>query len=331
MADPTIEKNKIENTDLEQIGIFSDLPISSKEIIVMERNDSLAITMRKFLTEIGFDDIYVCNKISDCVKIFSDFINREMSVTIIIDDNISYKSTKKIVEEVFDIQPNANIIIITTKEKNNVEILELLDKGISSVIQKPLTFQAFSNVFSHMVDKENHPQITKTEQDFEAISSASDRISQNKIQDTLKVETAKIEEMIGKSEDARNISYEKEILEAACNQCNSTNITYIAECPNCGGINFKQQTLIEHYRCGEVFPKEINNNSCPKCNQDMGTAGTDYREFTDFYVCNSCNDRFPKPTTRFNCLDCNNLFIERLANWKKGRKYKVKRRSGQQT
>ena len=131
--------------------------------------------------------------------------------------------------------------------------------------------------------------------------------------------------MVKKSKEARHINFETEILEAACNQCNSTNITYVAECPNCKGINFKQQNLVEHYRCGEVFPKEPNNNICPKCNRDIGSVGTDYREFTDFYVCNSCNDRFPKPLSRFNCLDCNNFFIDKLANWKKGKKYKVEK------
>lgn len=325
MSDSIMDKNKIENIDLLQIEYFSDLPTSNKDIIVFEPNNSLAITIRKLLTKIGFENIYVCKKISDGIKIFSDFINEEISVPIIIDDNITYENMKLIVNEVFDIQPNANIIIITTKEKKDFQISEMLSTGIISVIQKPLTFQAFSNVFSHMFGKEKQPHITTKEQYFDVLALSSDRISQNKIQDILKIENSEIEDMVKKSKEARDISFETEILEAACNQCNSTNITYIAECPNCKGINFKQQNLVEHYRCGEVFPKEANNNTCPKCNQNIGRVGTDYREFIDFYVCNSCNDRFPKPMSRFNCLDCNNSFIEKLVKWKRSNKYKVEK------
>ena len=42
MSKSIIEKNKIENTDLLQIEYFSDMPISNKEIILMEPNNSLA-------------------------------------------------------------------------------------------------------------------------------------------------------------------------------------------------------------------------------------------------------------------------------------------------
>ena len=109
------------------------------------------------------------------------------------------------------------------------------------------------------------------------------------------------------------------------NSITQKNITFISECPNCKGINFKQQNLMEHYRCGEVFPKEPNINICPKCNRDVGSVGKDYREFSDYFVCNSCNDKFPRPFLRFSCLDCGNFFIEKLAAWKKGRIYKIQK------
>ena len=323
MSESSIEKNKLENIDLMQIEYFSDLPISKTEVIVMEYSNPMAITIRKFLTSVGFEDVYICKEIKDGIRIFSDFINKDESVPIIIDDNISYENIKRIVNEVFEIQPNAKIIIITAKEKNDIQITELLSAGISSVIQKPLSLQSFKNVVSYIFENNDQDQGIMAEQSFEFIRTASERISQNKIQDILKTSNIETESLIKKSSESRNIILETEILEAACNQCNSTNITYTAECPNCKGINFKQQNLIEHYYCGEVFPKEPNITTCPKCNKEIGSVGTDYREFSDYYVCNSCNDRFPKPLSRFNCLDCNNFFIEKLAVWKKSKIYRV--------
>ena len=306
-----------------QIEYFSDLPISKTEVIVMEYSNPMAITIRKFLTSVGFEDVYICKEIKDCIRIFSDFINKDMSVPIIIDDNISYENIKRVVNEVFEIQPNAKIIIITAKEKNDKQITELLSVGISSVIQKPISLQSFKNVFSYIFENNSQSNKMMAEESFEFIQSASKRISQNKIQDILKISNTEVENLIKNSSEARNITLETEILEAACNQCNSTNITYTAECPNCNGTNFKQQNLIEHYYCGEVFPKEPNSTTCPKCNKEIGSVGTDYREFSDYYVCSSCNDRFPKPLSRFKCLDCNNFFIEKLAVWKKSKIYRV--------
>ena len=324
MSNSIIEKNKRENIDLLQIEYFSDIPISTKEVLVLEPNEPIALTIRKFLLKLGFENTHICKEMNDCLKIFSDFINNEINLPVIIDDAISYGGIRNITKEIFETQPNAKIIIITTRDRKDVHITELLSTGIVSIIQKPLDYQNFKKSISSIFEKnsEGRPNL---EENFEELISSSKNVSQNKIQDILKVETSEIETLINEASNKRNVILENEILEAACNQCDSTNITYISECPNCKGINFKQQNLIEHYQCGEVFPKEPNNNTCPKCNRDIGTVGTSYREFSDYYVCNSCNDKFPRPLLRFRCLDCNNFFIENLAAWKKGRIFKTQK------
>ena len=95
-------------------------------------------------------------------------------------------------------------------------------------------------------------------------------------------------------------------------------MTFSSECPNCHGINFDQKKLIQHYRCGKIFPEEeIQNNTCPECRKELGSPGTDYREVSEVHICLSCSDKFPKPLTKFICLDCGNSFIDKLAKWKK--------------
>ena len=189
---------------------------------------------------------------------------------------------------------------ISSIEKNNLEKSDLLQ------------IEYFSD----------EPKIGK---DFESILFSCNQISHNKIKDILKTEQSEIEIMIKNAIESRKIILDKEILEAACNQCNSTNITYISECPKCNGTNFKQKDLIEHYSCGEVYPKETGYDTCPKCNKQIGSVGTDYREFLEYHICSSCNDRFPKPLFKFTCFDCGNIFIDKLASWKKSKLYKIQR------
>jgi DNA-binding response OmpR family regulator len=324
MTVSVIEKNKLENIDSLQIEYLSDVPISKKDIVVMESSAPIAITIRKFLADLGFENIFVCENPADGIKIFSDFINNEINIPIIIDSSILNGSIKNIVNDIFEIQVSANIIIITTKEKDDIQIRELFNMGVISIIHKPINFEELKNSLSGILEKKSDIKI-EDEKKIELLLSSYNKVSVNKIHDTLKMEYSKIEALIKKLMDQRILLPDKEVLEAACNMCNSVNISYEAECPQCKGINFRQQNLIEHYRCGEVYPKEMNYTTCPKCNKEIGSVGTDYREFSDFYVCNSCNDRFPKPLFKFVCLECGNFFIEKLAAWKKSKLYQIHR------
>jgi Zn finger protein HypA/HybF involved in hydrogenase expression len=291
---------------------------------VTESNSTIAIAISKFLTDLGFKNIHVCKEMSETIKIFSEFISNDISVPIIID----YESNKNIqhaVIEILEIQPSAKIIIITTKEKSDLKITRLLDMGISSIICKPLDIEDIKMSLSHEVEENNSNQEIKIIKNFESLVNLHDQISMNKIKDIFKVEQSEIESMIKNSIENRKIILNKEVLEAACNQCNSTNINYTAECPQCKGINFRQQGLIEHYNCGEVYPKEGNYNTCPKCHKHIGAVGTDYREFLEYYVCSSCNERFSRPLSKFTCFECGNMFIEKLATWKKSKIYKIQK------
>ena len=51
MTISAIEKNKLDNIDLQQIEYFSDLIISEKDIVIIEPNNSIAITARKHLSK----------------------------------------------------------------------------------------------------------------------------------------------------------------------------------------------------------------------------------------------------------------------------------------
>ena len=148
-------------------------------------------------------------------------------------------------------------------------------------------------------------------------------MTDNKFKDVLKLNHIDAESKIKHLIEQRKIIPDKEVLEAACNKCMSTNITYLSECPNCHGIDFEQKVLIEHYGCGKIYPKESETRTCTRCNKDLGSPGIGYREISELYVCSSCDDRFPKPVSKFICLDCNHEFIDSLSSWKKSRVYKI--------
>ncbi|MDH3765053.1 MAG: response regulator [Nitrosopumilus sp.] len=325
MATTSIEKNKIDNNDLLQMEYFSDLPISKTDIIVIEPNNSIAITIRKFLMNMGFENIYVCNESEEGKQIFVDCIGNEISVPIIIDDNLPDQNLKNIVNEVLEIQPSAKILIITSKEKADLHITELFDIGISSIIQKPLDSTELKKSLVMLIEEKEDKKDAPVEEKFDLISSQCKIISENRIKDMFSLNRLEIQTLIQKKKEDQVISIDKEILEATCNQCESSNIMHSIKCPSCKQTNIKQEILIEHYSCGEVYPKETGSDTCPKCNKHAGLAGKDYRESTDYYVCKSCNDKFPRPFFELICLQCENIFVESTIKWKKDTLYHVKK------
>ena len=328
MSLPAIEKNKQENIDLLQIEYLSDLPISDEEIIVIESNNSIAITIRKFLNNFGFTNIHICKEVKEGIEIFAHLIGNDINVPVIIDIE-SDKNIKKSLEEILGIQPNARLIIITTKERKDPQIMKLCDIGISSIIQKPLTFDDFEKEFSKTSKEdsiqETDSKVSNKEKDFEEILFSFNQITYNKFKDIFKIEQIELDNLIKNALNNRKIISGGEISEAVCNQCSSTNITQLSECPDCHGINFKQKSLIEHYACGKVYPKEITNTRCPQCNKEMGSPGVDYNEISESYVCSSCNKRFPIPLLKFSCLDCGNTNLSSELLWLKSRLYKIQK------
>ena len=326
MAMDIIEKNKKENIDLQQIEQFSDMTVSEKDIVVVEPNSTVAITIRKFLTEIGFENIQICKEAKEGLQIFTHFISNDINVPIIIDSN-SNKNIKKTIKEALEIQPSANVIISTARERTDATILGLFDIGISSVLWKPFIFEDFRKSFSHMNTEPEEAADEKrdTRTELESALLSHKQITDSRFRAIYKIEKSEADEIIKNAIKDKKITLDREVSEAACNQCNSTNITYTSECPQCNGINFQQNDLIEHYDCGEIYPRESDDKICPKCNKEIGSVGTDYREFTGYHVCSSCNGRFDRPMIRFACLDCGNSFIDILASWKKSKMYKIHR------
>ena len=149
------------------------------------------------------------------------------------------------------------------------------------------------------------------------------RISAKQISESVNIELSSINDQLKNLEVHGKVISLETINELACNQCNSVRISQVAKCPQCKAIKFRQQNLVEHYKCGEVFPKPSKLDKCPKCNKNLGSIGTDYGELDNFYVCSVCNDKFPEPAYGFECRNCENKFEKHQANWIQSMNYKI--------
>jgi len=93
-----------------------------------------------------------------------------------------------------------------------------------------------------------------------------------------------------------------------CPQCQSINLRPTTHCPRCGSGYIARGRVLEHTACKYAGLEEEfisrGRYSCPKCHQEMRTAGVDYQSLGLLYKCHDCNEAFRLPLIKWQCLKC---------------------------
>lgn len=318
-----IEAKLIESNDNLQIQYLQDYTYTKNEVIIID-NTPLALSLQKYLVNIGFQRIYLCKTVKEGIEIFAKFVKRGKLIPIILNDSID-KNIRGIVEGLLDVDSGANIIVETASDKSESMIKDLFNLGIFALINKPIRFKDVQ-------------ELAKTLESEHSVNKNENLDLENKInfvfQNTKRISVKQVSEVVNKDMEVmdeyfKNLEIQGKAMslgitnELACKQCNSVRISQVAKCPQCKAMEFKQQNLVEHYKCGEVYPKPAVLDRCPKCNKDIGRLGKDYGELDNYYVCFTCNDKFPEPEYEFECRNCENKFEKHQAAWIKNMNYKI--------
>ena len=318
-----IEEKLIESRDNLQIQYLQDYTYSKNEIIIID-NTLLVLTLQKYLVKLGFQNIYLCRTAKEGVEVFTKLVRMGKLIPVILNDSID-KNIKDVIREILDIDSGANIIVETASDKSEPAIKELFNLGVFSLIDKPIRFNDVEDLAKTLESehKMNKDEIADLQSKIETTFKNTKRISAKHVSEAVNQEVSSINEQLKNLEVQGKVISLGTINEIACNQCDSVRITQVAKCPQCKAIEFRQQNLVEHYKCGEVYPKPAVLDKCPKCNKNLGNLGKDYGELDNFYVCSMCNDRFPEPEYEFECRNCENSFERHKANWIKSKNYKI--------
>ena len=317
-----IEEKLIESRDNLQIQYLQDYTYSKNEIILID-NTPLVLTLQKYLVKLGFENIYLCKTSEEGIEVFTKLAKMSKLIPVILNDSVD-KNIKNVINELFKIDSGANIIVETASDKSEPIIKDLFNLGIFSLINKPIRFDDVEDLVrtlesEHKINKEDTVDIQNR---LETAFKNTKRITAKHVSDMINKDTSSLDNELKDLESSGKIISLGIINELACNQCDSVRISQAAKCPQCKAVEFRQQNLVEHYKCGEVYPKPTELNKCPKCNKDLGRLGTDYGELDNFYVCSTCNDKFPEPEYEFECRSCENKFEKHQAHWIKSMNYK---------
>jgi response regulator of citrate/malate metabolism len=286
------------------------------DVLIIEDSMAITILLRDFLKKLGYDNIESCTNGKTGIRVFSDLESAGKKPIVLLDFHLPDMNANEVMALIFDIRPDAKIILETADSKSDEQIKDALRGGAYLYIEKPIRFENLKNVFETL-EQEMTILEEKPSDDLERISSllkSSSRMSFARLVEYSGTESDLLQKYLSQLENEKIIMKISDIKEVSCNQCGSLRILPNFFCPACKSTNFVQGKLIEHFKCGNVSVEDsYKDNKCP----------VDYKSMDNYYICKDCGDKFPEPTQDYFCVKCSNRFPLEKAKWISSTGYKI--------
>ena len=294
------------------------MPPQKRDILIIEDSLAVATLLQDFLKKLGYESIHICENGRSGIQVFDEIVKSGKLPVVLLDYSLPDMNGDDVMSEIFRIRPDAKIIIETASEKTDESIKSVLRSGASQYLEKPIRFENLKNTM-HIFEEEEKILENKDPESQERMDSLLDssvQISLTRIAEYCGIKKEEALEHLNQLKDQGKIVSLNDIKEISCSSCDSVKIGQTFHCPSCNSSNFKQGTLIEHYKCGNISTDDsYKNNICPKCRKEIKTLGVDYKILKNYYVCSDCENKFPDPTLEYICLKCNNKFKLDDAKW----------------
>jgi response regulator of citrate/malate metabolism len=300
-----------------------------KPVLIIEDSLAVATLLHEFLKKLGYNDVSICDKGRSGIQTFEDHVKAGKMPVILLDYNLPDMNGDDIMFEIFRIRPDAKIIIETASERTDESIKSVLRSGAYEYLEKPIRFENLKNTMTILEEEEKilenkeSAEIPKSGTKMDSLLGSSSQISLARISEYCGITKEDALIHLKQLESEGKIQKISDIKEISCNRCSSIKIGTTFQCPSCNSSNFKQGTLIEHYKCGNIsLDDTYKDNLCPKCRKEIKILGVDYKILKSYYVCNDCGNKFPDPATEFLCLKCDSKFKMEDAKWITSEGYK---------
>ena len=293
------------------------MSITDSNVLIIEHSIPVNLLLTQYLKRMGFSKILVCENAESGIKTFEGLALEKRDPIVFLGYHLPDNTAAGLISKLFAIAPDVKIIIETSLDRKDPKIRQLFSMGVFHYLQKPLRLSSVNHVLE---------TIQKEVDEFNNIGIDGRRVLEmlRSLKKTSVVRLAEYCNYDPKSllpflrrQQEKSVIYEvSKIREIGCRDCNSVNNISIFSCDSCGGQNFRRDTLIEHYDCGNISTHDTyDNEQCPKCNKRIKIIGGDYRVMNDFYICNECDQRFQTPHQNFICSKCGSKFSLDEANW----------------
>lgn len=283
--------------------------IEETEILIIEDSPAVGILLKEFLGKLGLKNIHHCQNGESGIRLFKELIQSDKIPLVFLDYNLPDMTGYSIMTQMITLKPDVKVIIETAREKNEESIKNVIAQGAYQYLPKPIRLENVRQIIETLKMEESQIFDQNANELIEKLLSGSTQISLLRIQQQLGKDKSDIISHIKRLTTEKKIIQIDDIKEVACPVCSSVRVAQTFHCPKCRGTNFKQDKIIEHYKCGNVTPAATyTDDRCPKCHQPIKVFGVDYRVQENMYLCNGCGEIFAEILLEYLCLKCNDRF-----------------------
>lgn len=283
--------------------------IEDKEVLIIEDSPAVGIILKEFLGKLGLKKIHHCQNGKTGIEAFNEILSSGSIPLVFLDYNLPDMTALSIMTQMLGIRPDVKVIIETAREKNEDQIKDVIAQGAYQYIGKPIRLEKIKEIIDTLRLEETQQVDEETSKMVEKLLSGSTQISLLRISQYLNKKDSEIMPQIKQLLADRKIVQIDDIKDIGCPRCSSVRVTQTFHCPKCKGTNFKQDKIIEHYKCGNVSSASTYvDDKCPKCHIPIKIFGVDYRTQDKLYICNNCSEIFSELLTNYLCLKCNDKF-----------------------
>ena len=286
------------------------LSIEEKDILVIEDSQAVGILLKEFLNKLGLKKIHYCQNGETGIQSFKNLVDSGNVPLVFLDYNLPDMTGYSIMTQMLGIRPDVKVIIESARDRTEESIKEVIAQGAYQYLAKPIRLEKLKELIETLkIEEEQLPEedVNKT---LEKLLSGSTQVSLMRITQYLNKTEPEVQPLLKRLIADKKIVQIDDIKEIACPRCSAVRIAQTVHCPKCKGTNFKQDRLIEHYKCGNVSSASTYvADKCPKCHKPIEIFGLDYRIQDNLYVCNGCGDVFSEILTNYLCLKCNDKFV----------------------
>jgi DNA-binding response OmpR family regulator/predicted RNA-binding Zn-ribbon protein involved in translation (DUF1610 family) len=283
--------------------------IEEKDVLIIEDSPAVGILLKEFLNKLGLKKIYHCQNGKTGIESFRELIESGKVPLVFLDYNLPDMTGYSIMTQMLTLRPDVKIIIETAREKTEDSIKDVIAQGAYQYLPKPIRLEKIKEIIETLKMEETQGIDDETSELIEKILANATQVSLLRIQQQTTKEESEVMTIIKKLVEAKKILQIDDIKEVACHRCSSVRVAQTFHCPKCRGTNFKQDKIIEHYKCGNVTSSTTYaDDKCPKCHEQIKIFGVDYRVQENMYSCNGCGEIFAEILLEYLCLRCNDKF-----------------------
>src|SRR5574338_83073 len=282
------------------------LSLEEKDVLIIEDSPAVGILLKEFLNRLGFKKIHHCQNGKTGVESFKELLEIGKMPLVFLDYNLPDMTAFSIMTQMLALRPDVKVIIETARERSEESIKDVIAQGAYQYLPKPIRLDKLKEIIDTLKAEEKQEIISES---IEKTASGLTQFSLLRVQQQLNKDEKDIMQQINRLIEDKKLVQINDIKEASCPKCSSVRVTQTFHCPKCNGTSFKQDKIIEHYKCGNVSSSSTYvDDKCPKCRQQIKVFGVDYRVQENMYQCNSCSEIFAELLANYLCMKCNEKF-----------------------